>query len=204
MPRERKMKKLHALRRMGLSSVVVLTSSTAAAAQDSPAHVGFALGAAAGYVAFGGEAFQRVRSAFGFGAAGRYTWDSNLQVVVGVNYSNHGVEETESDLSTLVVFVDPRYVFPMIDTERFSPYFGGRVGYVRLSTSSGEASANGLTLGGVAGFYFEIVPKFAFEFFGYFGGLLLDAGRAEGLPFESDDANGNLTMLEAGFVYSLQ
>jgi hypothetical protein len=197
------MKTRHALSRTGLSIVVVLTSSTAAAAQDTPAHVGFGLGAAAGYVAFGGEAFDRVHSAFGFGAAGRYTWDSNFQVVVGVNYSSHSVDEVDSDLSALLVFADPRYVFPMVDTERFAPYFGGRVGYVRVSGGE-EASANGLTLGGVAGFYFEIVPQFAFEFCGYFGGLLLDAGRAEGLPFESDDANGNLTMLEAGFSYSLQ
>jgi hypothetical protein len=180
------------------SSTVLI--STAVWAQETPARPGIGFGAVAGYVDFSGDTFERIGSTFGFEAAGRYTWESNIQIVAGVHYSNHAVDDTDAKLGTLVFFADPRYVFPMIESQRFAPYFGARVAYVRLGFN--DASANGVTFGGVAGFYFEFVPSLAFEFFGYFGGLLLDAGRDEGMPLVSDDTNGSMAMVMAGLVYT--
>ncbi len=176
--------------------------STAAFAQDTPARTGFGAAASGGYVGFGGDAFARIGSAFGLEATGRHTWPGNFQLVLGVHYSSHNVEGAATDLRVFSVFVDPRYVLAMMNSERFSPYVGGRVAYVRLGSNDGGAdgSANGFSIGGLAGFLFEVVPGVAIEGYGYFGGLVLD--DSIGISLESDDTNGNMTILQVGVVYT--
>ncbi|MEE8192310.1 MAG: outer membrane beta-barrel protein [Gemmatimonadales bacterium] len=181
--------------RICVCAAVATLLSTAAFAQDTPARTGFGAGVSGGFVDFGGDAFARIGSAFGLEATGRYTWPGNFQLVLGVHYSSHNVEGAATDLRVFSVFVDPRYVLAMMDSERFSPYVGGRVAYVRLGSDDAwgtDGSANGFSIGGLAGFLFEVVPGVAIEGYGYFGGLLLDDSMG----------NGNMTILQVGVVYT--
>lgn len=195
------------LARGRLASLLVAVAAmgvwaTPGLSQGTPAYSGFGIGASGGWVALGGDAFQDLRSAFGAEVTARYTWPSNFQLLLGGHYSNHSLEELDTKLAVLSVFADARYVLAMMDSERIAPYIGGRVAYVRLSPNNGPAdgSVNGASFGGLVGFLFEIVPRLAFETYGYFGGLIL--GGIGNLPLESDEDTGNMTIIQVGLVYT--
>jgi len=177
--------------------------STAAFAQDTPARVGFAVGASAGFVDFGGDAFANVSSAFGLEATARYTWTGNFQALLGLHYGSHkAAGARDSDLDLISIFADGRYVLAMMNSQRFSPYIGGRIAYVALSpNAAGVDGSGGFSIGGLVGFLFEAVPHLAVEAYGYFGGLVI--GDAAALSSEEGDVNGNLTVIQFGLVYTI-
>ncbi|KPK63924.1 MAG: hypothetical protein AMS21_06490 [Gemmatimonas sp. SG8_38_2] len=193
------------MHRTGFLLLVVTATmlSTAAFAQDTPARVGFAAGASAGFADLGGDAFENLSSAFGLEASARYTWAGNFQALIGFHYGSHEVGgAADSDVSLVSIFADGRYVLAMMNSQRFSPYVGGRIAYVGLSPSAaGIDGSSGFSIGGLVGFLFEVAPRLAIEAYGYFGGLVM--GDAVVLPSDTDDSNGNLTIVQFGLVYTL-
>jgi len=189
--------------RLLVATATATMLSTAAFAQDTPARVGFATGASAGFADFGGDAFANLNSAFGLEVTARYTWAGNFQALLGLHYGSHAVAGAgDSDLSLISIFADGRYVLAMMNSQRFSPYIGGRIAYVGLNpNAAGVDGTGGFSVGGLVGFLFEVVPRLAVEAYGYFGGLVM--GDAVALPSDTDDANGNLTIVQFGLVYNL-
>lgn len=188
---------------IGVVAAVTLFA-TGAMGQETPARLGLGLAAQAGYVDFGGEAFSRIEGALGVEVSARFTWPSNFQLAGGVHYSSHGVADASSKLDVWAAFLDARYIFAMVTSQRVAPYFGGRAGYVRQSFIEGSVNeaVNGATFGGEVGVLFEIVPHLAVDAFAYFGGLILGAPANPNFPFDSEDTNGNMSIAQVGLVYT--
>jgi hypothetical protein len=187
-------------RRILVVQLALAIPGSAAQAQETqtPAPPGFGLGASAVYQQFS-EEFEGLKGGFGGVLSARYTWYSGFQLLGGVHYSIHDVSRLPEDVSFLQLFVDPRYVIELFDSQRIVLLVAGRLAYARQS--SGAASGSGLVVGGSVGGLYMLNRSLAVEVTFLFGGIWADPLQAE--AGTASTVNGSLTSIQAGVVWSL-
>ena len=125
--------------------IAAATSGGPALAQDTetPSPAGFGVGLAASYLTFGDE-FEGLSGGFGGEFSVRYTWYGGFQLLAGVHYSVHDIDRLPGNVKFMELFVDPRYVIQLFESQRVVLLIAGRLAYASERTAGTiDATANG-------------------------------------------------------------
>lgn len=111
----------------------------------------------------------------GFEALLGHAWANGLEIGVGTGISFHDMDPLDDDVDLITVYAEPIYRFGAraARAPHLHPFFGGRIGYARLSHPVDGASRNGLLVGPIGGveYWFTdevgVVGTAAFDFFDF-------------------------------------
>lgn len=170
-------------------AAVFLLAPASVAAQN------FELGVNGGLYMLSGDDFEDVEAGFGVDVTGRfYTSDANA-FGIGGQWNQHGIEETDIDLTVLNIYGEFRHNF---DTGGSAiPFLSGRAGWYRASADveGADISQNGFGGGVVGGLGFGMLEVSALLEYVSFGDADVD-----GTEIPDSDASGFVLGIRAGIV----
>jgi hypothetical protein len=130
--------------------------ATAAEAQSAQR---LSLQASALYSVLAGDYFAGIDDGPGGEVQARYTFGA-LSLGGGVQYTRHGMADTDRTLELLGAFLEPRFAFD-VGSSSVAPYASGRVSLLsgKASDPGIELSTGGLNLNGGGGLLFALGPQ---------------------------------------------
>jgi hypothetical protein len=183
-------------------AAAVLWPSLAAA---QPAPQGFAVGVLGGMESWSLEADERE-----YGPAvegfGRYTFESGLQLAVGVTYSSMNVDAVPDNRQVWDIWGDVRVV--LTNWNAASAYIGMRGGYVSqslstvINTQPTDISANGWMGAAQIGVLVELSRTLALDALAQFGLSGTSDLEANGVPVDRPGKTAWIGGLKLGLVLS--
>ena len=161
------------------------------------------LSIAAGWYNPGGNDFKGTDPGPRFDAVALFSVAPRFRVGGGVQWNVHDVDSSTDDYNVISVFAEPRLELAA-PTNDLRPFLAGRVGWARkgIDLTAGSRTANGIGVGGLAGFGYQVSPTVALEaavtaYYLSFGDFDL-----EGQTLANTDSTGNALGLRLALVLS--
>jgi len=167
------------------------------------------------YASLFGDAYEGVDNGIGGEAQLRFT-PSAFSIGAGGQYTRHGVEGLDEDLSLMGVFLEPRFVIP-VGSNYFAPYVSGRLSLLRQSISvdanSGfcvgklSGSTTGVTANGGGGLLVRLGSRLNLDAGATYGYTRFGEGtircESTGDRLEFPSGNGSNVIVRVGLAIGL-